>query len=292
MLLWDRLNDIIYPRERKIVDFLHSLYNILFYKTAVPFLFGVFHITAIIVSLLAIIFAVRALSDVGERVFRKFLLALWVILLILEVYREVAFSLTLVNGEFVWNYAWYQFPFQLCGTPLYVIPIVVFAPEGKFRRACMSFLAVWSLFGGLTVMVYPAEIFVSQIGISIQSYFHHAMQVLIGVVIAVREARSRRLNFRFFMRGSYVFLTLFGIAMLMNIVAYRILSANDINDSFNMFFISPYYSCSLPILSEIQKIAPYPVFLLIYLLGFGLIAGVIFCLERVITYKFVKNEVR
>ena len=291
MLLWGRLNDIIYPRERKNVDFLHSLYHILFYKTAVPPLFGGLHIALLILSIVAIVFAVFAIKDARERVFRKFLIVIWIALVILEVYREIAFSLSVVNGEFIWDYAWYQFPFQLCGTPLYVIPIVAFAPEGRLRRACMSFLAVWSLFGGLTVMLYPAEIFVSQIGISLQSYFHHAMQVLIGVVICVREARSRRLNSRFFMRGSYVFLTLFGMAMLMNPVAYRILEARGIDDSFNMFFVSPYYSCSLPILSEIQKLVPYPIFLLIYLLGFSLIAGVIFCIERALTYKFVKNEV-
>ena len=152
------------------MDFLHRIYNILFYKTAIPSLFGGLHLSLIILSILAIVLAVRALKNVRERVFRKFLLVLWLVLVILEVYREIAFSLSVVNGVFIWDYAWYQFPFQLCGTPLYVIPIVIFAPEGKLRRACMSFLTVWSLFGGLTVMIYPAEIFVSQIGISLQSY--------------------------------------------------------------------------------------------------------------------------
>ena len=140
-------------------------------------------------------------------------------------------------------------------------------------------------------MFYPAEIFVSYVGICIQSYFHHAVQVLVGVVIAVRTARENKLDRRFFLGGTYVFLVLFGIAMLMNEAGHRLLVANAIDDSFNMFFISPYYPCSLPVLSEVQKITPYPVFLLTYLLGFTLIAGVIFCLEKILTYKFVKTEV-
>ena len=272
------------------MNFLHWLYGILYYKSAVPSLFGVFHIALIVVSVAAIIFAVWALSGVGESEFRKFLLVIWIILVILEVYREIAFSLSLENGSFVWDYAWYQFPFQLCGTPLYVIPIVIFAPDGKLRRACLSFLAVWSLFGGLTVMVYPAEIFISYIGICLQSYFHHAIQVLIGIVIAVRIAKTSRLDKGFFLSGLCVFLVLFGMAMAMNYLAHHIMTAGSIDEEFNMFFISPYYRCALPILSEIQKIVPYPVFLLTYLLGFTLIAWVIFGLEKILTDKFVKTR--
>ena len=38
--------------------------------------------------------------------------------------------------------------------------------------------------------------------------------------------------------------------------------------TFNMFFISPYFPCTLPVLSEIYPVVPYPVFLLLYVLGF------------------------
>ena len=273
------------------MNFLHSIYDVLYYQIEPPKLFGKFHIIAFLLTIIATVIAVGLLGSVRETIFRRFLLGTWIILVILEVYRELVFSLSLQNGDFVWEYAWYQFPFQLCGTPLYVLPVVIFAKDGRVRSACLSFLAVWSLFGGLTVMFYPAEIFVSYIGICIQSYFHHAAQVLIGVVIAVRTARADRLDRRFFLGGTCVFLVLFGIAMLMNEAGHRFLVANAIDDSFNMFFISPYYPCTLPVLSEVQKVAPYPLFLLTYIAGFFIIAVIIFCIQRILTDKFVKKEV-
>lgn len=273
------------------MNFLHSLYGVLYYRTQAPKLFGGFHIAGFLLTIAAIILAVRTLKSAKDITFRKFLFFIWIILIVLEIYREVAFSLHLQDGVFFWDYAWYQFPFQLCGTPLYVIPIVIFAKDGKLRRACMSFLAIWSLFGGLTVLFYPADIFVDFIGICIQSFFHHAAQVLIGVVIAVRVAKSGGLNKRFFLGGLCVFTSLCSIAMVMNYLAYHIFKAHSINDDFNMFFISPYYDCVLPILSEIQRITSYPVFLLTYFIGFTVIASIIFCIEKIFTDKFVKPEV-
>ena len=273
------------------MNFLHSLYDILYYRIETPRIFGKFHIISFFLSVLAVVVAVRLLGAAKDTTFRKFLFALWTVLVISEIYREIAFSLSVQNGVFVWDYAWYQFPFQLCGTPLYILPVAIFAPEGRLRRACLSFLAIWSLFGGLTVVFYPAIIFTSFVGISIQSYFHHVAQVLIGVVIAVRGAKSGGLDRRFFLGGFYVFLSLVATAMVMNEIGHGLLVANSIDDSFNMFFISPHYECTLPILSEIQKITPYPVFLLTYLVGFSLIALIIFGVLRIFTDKFVKKEV-
>ena len=44
----------------------------------------------------------------------------------------------------------------------------------------------------------------------------------------------------------------------------------------NFFYISPYYGCSLPILSTIREMVPWPVFLIIYFLGFIIISFIIY----------------
>jgi hypothetical protein len=48
-----------------------------------------------------------------------------------------------------------------------------------------------------------------------------------------------------------------------------------IDETFNMFFISPHFPCTLPVLSGIYGKIPYPAFLLLYLVGFALIAAII-----------------
>ena len=45
---------------------------------------------------------------------------------------------------------------------------------------------------------------------------------------------------------------------------------------FNMFYISPYVPCTILFMVEIWEVAPYPVFLAAYVLGFSLIALAIF----------------
>ena len=65
------------------------------------------------------------------------------------------------------------------------------------------------------------------------------------------------------------------LAMIMNIVMYKTVLCNIPDDVFNMFYISPYYGCTLPLLSSIYPVVPYPVFLIIYIIGFTLAAAIV-----------------
>ena len=42
-----------------------------------------------------------------------------------------------------------------------------------------------------------------------------------------------------------------------------------------MFFISPHFDCTLPVLSIIYPKVPYIGFLIIYILGFSIVAGIV-----------------
>jgi hypothetical protein len=53
-----------------------------------------------------------------------------------------------------------------------------------------------------------------------------------------------------------------------------------------MFFISPYFECTLPLLDTVYAAVPYPVFLAIYVFGFMIIAAIIFY-----TSLFIINKV-
>lgn len=54
---------------------------------------------------------------------------------------------------------------------------------------------------------------------------------------------------------------------------------NSINSlsrgQFNIFWISPYFPTKLPILSSFRPLVPYPLFLMIYIFGFILIAATV-----------------
>ncbi len=268
--------------------FWQNLYNIIFYSTGFPKIFGAFHIASIIVVILATVFATYKLKDASEQTFRKFLLIIWIVLWVGEIYREVCFSLSLSGGEFVWDYAWFIFPFQLCSSPLYALPFVIFLKESKLRDGFLCFLSLWSFFGGASVMIYAGDVFLNVLGVSIQAMVHHGAQVLIGVLIAVRN--GKKMNLKYFLGGLYVYLGFLGTAMLLNVAVYHIFAAKGITDTFNMFFISPYFPCTLPVLSQIHAATSWGVVFPIYVLGFVLVAFIIYLAQKWLVTRFGKNE--
>jgi hypothetical protein len=43
-----------------------------------------------------------------------------------------------------------------------------------------------------------------------------------------------------------------------------------------MFYISPYFPCTLPVFSSIYSAVPYPVFLLLYIAAFLIGGGIVY----------------
>ena len=136
----------------------------------------------------------------------------------------------------------------------------------------MSFLSGFSLFAGLAVCLYPNDVFISMIGINIQTMVHHGLQLVFGIYIAVYN--RRKLGMRWYLSSIPVFAGLSAVAMLLNAVIPRFIGEGH---RFNMFFINPRVGCTLPVLSIFyagpeDHLLSYPLFLLVYLLGFSLCA--------------------
>jgi hypothetical protein len=254
--------------------------HLLQYEVEIPKLFGAFHLVFLALTLCAAVTFVGFVSRGDDKRYRKTLFVFWVVLVVFEIYRELVFSLQVTDGVAVWDYAWYLFPFQLCATPLYIFPLVVFLPEGRVRQACKIYLSTFALFGGLVVMIYPGDVFCYYLGVNIQSLIHHGLQLVGGVITVAVNRENHTLKNLY--KGAIVFLALVSVAMLLNVGVHAYLVANQMSDTFNMFFISPYFPCTLPILSLIYPVVPYPVFLLIYVLGFCIISVVTYYLSRLV----------
>jgi hypothetical protein len=108
--------------------------------------------------------------------------------------------------------------------------------------------------------------------------FHHGVQVFFGIYLAFRY--RDRMNLKNLLGATAVFSSLAGIAMILNEVVYQYLSSNGMGDTFNMYFISPHFDCTLPVLSIVHDLVPYPVFLCIYIFGFMLCAGLVMLLMK------------
>ncbi|MBP5092246.1 MAG: YwaF family protein [Bacilli bacterium] len=257
--------------------------------------YGWFHIMFIGIVIVVTGLIVHFFKDANDKTFRRIAFIVWITIILFEVYKILVFSFH-EDGDDIskstWGYQWYAFPFQLCSTPYYVLPFVIFMPEkGKItraiRRACMYYTATFAFFGGLCVYVFPNDVFVTTIGINIQTMIHHGSQVLMGVYTAVYMRKDFKIKEAW--TGVLVFAALSSIAIILNEVMYYGLGEGE---KCNMFFISPHFPCTLPLLSLIYPKVPHFVFLIIYLLGFTLVGGIIFYAEKGIISIVYRNEMK
>ena len=251
-----------------------------------PPLYGWWHLLFLVLTVLLTVGISVKYRDADERVVRRILLVAFLVMLVGEIYKQLTFSMSVTDGVASWGYSFYAFPFQLCSTPLYVLPLALLSREGRLHDAAIAYLASFSLFGGLAVMAYPGDVFLSQIGINIQTMLHHGAQVVVGVYLAVRyRGREHR---RCFFPAAVLFVVLVLMALSMN-VGFRHL----FGISLNMFFIGPYEACTLPLVSLIYPLLPYPVFLLLYIVGFSLVAAAMYygfrALARAIEVRHVSR---
>ncbi|MBQ8689683.1 MAG: YwaF family protein [Clostridia bacterium] len=239
-----------------------------------PTSYGWFHLMFCVIVVAVTVLMCVFFRDCSERTFKRIALICWIIFVVLEVYKQLNYGFSYEDGVFTWDYQWYAFPYQLCSTPLYALPFVAFLPSGKLHEAIVVYMSVFSFFGGLAVFFYPEQVFISTIGINIQTMVHHGMQIVLAVFFTVH--RRDRLSFRHYLPSIPVFVVFLLIAFIANVAVYHVFAAVGIDETFNMFYIGPYFECTLPILSTIYPLVPYPVFFILYSFGFVLISLILY----------------
>lgn len=95
-------------------------------------------------------------GNASDKFVRRLAAVLWIIMVVFEIGKQLIYGFNVEDGRLVWDYEWYAFPFQFCSSPLYILPFVAFAKDGKIRDSAMLFLATFSLFAGICVYVIPA----------------------------------------------------------------------------------------------------------------------------------------
>ena len=116
----------------------------------------------------------------------------------------------------------------------------------------------------------PDSCFVSTILVNIHTTWLHFGSLVVSIYLLInKEVKITKKNLK---NSIITFIIFVLIANILNISIYNLNILN--NETFNMFYISPYFNSSLPIFTNIQQIVPYPIFLFIYV--FALSLGAIF----------------
>lgn len=255
--------------------FFTKLLRLMDLKMTTPTLFGWFHILWLVLmvgaTVLLCLWHKKRGSDPG-----KVLLWVSICVILLEIYKQINYSFS-YKGGIDFDYQWYAFPFQFCSTPMYVGLLSGLIRKGKVHDALCAYLATFSTFAGICVMLYPGDVFIKTIGINIQTMICHGAMVVLGVYLFYTG--HVKTEFRTVLKAAAVFAVCVVLAAVMNDIAYA--TGLLKTEVFNMFFISPYCAPSLPVYSLVQKaISFYPLELVIYIAGFTVAAEIILLLAK------------
>ena len=250
------------------METLASILEFLDYPIEKPAVFGWFHWLwiGLTVAVAAVLCLWHKKSGTEDRV-RRVIFGNALLVFILEVYKMINYNLHYDNGIY-WDFQWYAFPWQFCSTPMYIGLLTCIFCKGKVHDSLCAYLATFALFAGLCVTVYPGDAFCGTLGINIQTMICHASMV--SVAIYLFYSGYVKAEHKTILKAIPVFAVCVAIAAIMNEV--MVLSGIVGDETFNMFFISRHFECTLPVYSLVHNSLPFPVNLIIYILGFSLAA--------------------
>jgi len=247
----------------------NKILDILSIEAPKPLVFGWFHLMWIGILIIAVALTAIFLKRTTKRQNKWIIFAFSLICIVCGVVQQLVYS---YHGGEGWSYQWYAFPFQFCATPMYVGIIAAFLPNCKVRKALYGFLAIYGMFGGLCIYIYPEQVFnTDYLFVQIQTMLYHGIIFLMGVYLIMSNRIENKKEF--LLGGFSVFLLLVFLAEILNIIA-QYTGIADIS-SFNMVYISPYKTTTLPILPAVQNFS-FILFLLVYILAFTLFSHIVF----------------
>ena len=248
-----------------------------------PKTFGWFHILWIlfVVISICILFFIRKKHN--EKNLKIILGVYGVIAFTLELLKQLiwSFNYDTITNIVTWDYSWYSAPFQLCTTPIFVTLICLFLKNNKLRKSLLSYMAFITILGSLITLIIPDSCFTSDILINIHTMWLHCGSLVVSVYLLM--SREVEINKKNLINSFIVFLVFVVIAEVLNITIYNSGILNG--ETFNMFYISPYFITHLPVFKTVQESVPFIIYLLFYILVIFVGSLIVYLIS-----KGVKNE--
>lgn len=267
------------------MEFWIKLVEIMDTKGEVPTIFGWYHILCLVLAILAGIGLRLWLKEGTEKQVRTVVLTTAIICILLEIYKQLCFTFSTDGTTITAEFLWYSFPWQFCSMPMYTGLLAGLIKNKSVHKSLCAFLATYAVFAGLCVMIYPGDVFVSEVGINIQTMFCHGSMLTVGIYLL--SSGYVKAEHKTILRALPVFAGAVTIAIILNRIAHTVGLPEGHN--FNMFFISPDEPPSLPVYSLVQEVVPYPANLLIYVTAFTLAAYIIL-LIAILVRKIAKKK--
>ena len=253
-----------------------------------PQAYGWFHLMWIVLTIIAIIILFKKRKKYNNKQLKTVLGIYGIVALILEITKQImwSFNYDVTTNIVTWDYQWYAAPFQLCTTPIYVSVICLFLKDNKIRKALLSYMAFVTILGGFMTILIPDDCLVSDIVINIHTMWLHCGSFVVSVYLMMSGAV--KIDKQSLKSAIKVFVIFVLLAELLNVTIYN--SGILREETFNMFYISPYFISTLPIFDVIQQNVPFLLYLLIYIFALSMGATIIYGIAYGI--KKINNKIK
>ena len=139
-------------------------------------------------------------------------------------------------------------------------------------------MAFITIIGGLMTILIPDSCFVEDTLVNIHTMWLHCGSFVVSVYLLM--SGEVNLNKNNLLKSFIVFLVFVLIAELLNISIYNSGILGD--ETFNMFYISPYFISTLPIYNIVQEHLPFILFLLFYIVTIFIVSSCIYGISYLI----------
>ena len=237
---------------------IESIFKILQLEMETPKPYGWFHLMWIAISFIMIFILYKLRYKYTEKQLKIVLGIYGIIVFILELLKQISWAYNISSNT--WGYSWYSAPFQLCTMPIYVSLICLFLKKNKVRDYLLSFICFYTILGSIATMIMPDTCFVKDILVNIHTMYLHCGSFVLSIYLLINEIKPTKENF---IGSIKVFIICVIIALILDISFYQLGFIG--NETFNMFYISPYFESTLPVFNTVYNNVPYIVFLIIYI---------------------------
>ena len=120
--------------------FFRKVLKILEITMKTPKLYGWFHLLCLGIMVGAAVVLCTRYRKIPKNGIRKGVMAVAIITILLEVYKQIVFTFDPIKGGISMDYQWYAFPFQFCSTPMYAGLLTGVFRKGKIHEALCAYL--------------------------------------------------------------------------------------------------------------------------------------------------------
>lgn len=194
-----------------------------------PQLYGPFHLVCLLIAAPAAVFAAWRLQHCSARQGRCLLRAVWLFLVLGEVYKQL-YLLAASGGQFSY---WYL-PFQLCSMPLYLCPAALQRRWPRLRQAACAFLCGYSALGGLLTLLFPEDLLRRSLTLTLHGFAWHLALLFLGCWLGFSgygQSESLRKSCG---GASALFLVCAGAALCLNLALWE-----PSGHTINLFYLGP-----------------------------------------------------